>query len=67
MAPVLFGFGITFSILIPVISYFMLLLFGLAYYIDKYNLIFVYPIDFDSQITNRETLVRFSILTIIFY
>jgi hypothetical protein len=32
---------------------------------DKYNLIYVYPIEFDSQITNRETLVRFSILGIL--
>lgn len=67
MAVTLFGFGLTFSLLIPLLCPIMLILTLVVYYIDKYNLIFVYPIEFDSQLTNRETLVRFSILSIIFF
>ena len=63
----MFGFGLTFSLLIPLLCPIMLILTLVVYYIDKYNLIFVYPIEFDSQLTNRETLVRFSILSIIFF
>lgn len=45
----------------------MLVLFIIAYYLDKYNLIFVYPIEFDSQVTNREALAKFSILGVIYF
>lgn len=48
MAVTLFGFGLTFSLLIPLLSPIMLMLSLVVYYIDKYNLIFVYPIEFDS-------------------
>jgi hypothetical protein len=48
MAVTLFGFGLTFSLLIPLLSPIMLVLALIVYYIDKYNLIFVYPIEFDS-------------------
>jgi hypothetical protein len=64
---VLFGLGLTFSLLIPLLAPIMLLIFVVAYYLDKYNLIFVYPIEFDSQINNRETLVRYSLLGVIIF
>lgn len=45
----------------------MVLIFVLLYFLDKYNLSFVYPIEFDSQITNRETLVKYSLFGIIVF
>jgi len=47
-AVTLFGFGLILSLLMPLLAPVMLLLFIVAYYFDKYNLIFVYPIEFDS-------------------
>jgi hypothetical protein len=64
---VLFSFGLAFSVLTPLLTPIMLLLFIIAYYLDKYNLIFVYPIEFDSQVTNREALAKFSILGVIYF
>jgi hypothetical protein len=49
----------------PLLSPVMLALFVTVYQLDKYNLIFVYPIEFDSQVINRETLVKYSILAVI--
>jgi Calcium-dependent channel, 7TM region, putative phosphate len=66
-AVVLFSFGLAFSVLTPLLTPVMFVLFLLAYYLDKYNLIFVYPIEFDSQVTNREALVKFSVLGIIYF
>lgn len=62
---VLFSFGLLISALVPLIAPCMLLLFTFIYAVDKYNLIFVYPIEFDSQITNRETLVKSSVLAVL--
>jgi hypothetical protein len=44
-------------LLIPASSLLAVMLFTIGYYVDKYNLFFVYPIDFDSQYINRATLV----------
>jgi hypothetical protein len=64
---VLWCLGITYSLLIPIITPIMTLIFVLMYFLDKYNLSFVYPIEFDSQITNRETLVKYSLFGIIVF
>lgn len=43
----------------------MVLIFLLIHFLDKYNISFVYPVEFDSQMTNRETLVKYSLVGII--
>lgn len=43
----------------------MVLIFLFLHVLDKYNISFVYPIEFDSQMTNRETLVKYSLVGII--
>jgi len=43
----------------------IMLIFLFLHFIDKYNLSFVYPIEFDSQITNRETLVKYSLVGVV--
>lgn len=42
-------------------------LFWLAYGIDKYNLFYVYPIEFESQLMNRKTLVVCSFIAILLF
>lgn len=61
----LFAYGLVLSLVMPLLSPVMLALFVMVYLLDKYNLIFVYPIEFDSQIINRETLVKYSILAVV--
>lgn len=64
-AVVLWCFGIIYSLLVPIIAPIMMLIFLILHFLDKYNLSFVYPIEFDSQITNRETLVKYSLFGIV--
>ena len=49
----IFCLGLVFSLVDPMICGVVLAIFILAYSFDKFNLIFVYPLGFDSQITNR--------------
>ena len=39
----------------------------MQYYIDKYNMIYVYPIDFESKLTTRKALIVYSIVGIILF
>jgi hypothetical protein len=45
----------------------MVFIFLFLHFLDKYNISFVYPIEFDSQMTNRETLVKYSLVGVIFF
>ena len=47
-AMVIFCMGLVFSGVIPLISLFLMLYFFFRYYIDKYNLIFVYNKEFEG-------------------
>ena len=40
--------GLFFSIFVTLMTPLVLCIFGLAYIFDKYNLLYVYPLDFDS-------------------
>ena len=55
------------SIIIPLMTFLALLLFWIAYYIDKYNMFFVYPLDFESCSVNRRALVVNTLGAIIFF
>jgi len=48
LAVTLFGLGLVFSLVVPLVCFVMSFIFFLGYLIDKFNLIFVYPLDFDS-------------------
>jgi hypothetical protein len=67
LAVVIFCLGLTYSLLIPIISPIMVFIFLFLHFLDKYNISFVYPIEFDSQMTNRETLVKYSLVGVIFF
>lgn len=55
------------SIIVPLTTFLALLLFWIAYNIDKYNMFFVYPLDFESCSVNRRTLVIYTLEGIIFF
>ena len=78
IAVTLFTFCLFFSIIIPHLMPLATLLFFLAvrnhsfikdlqYCLDKYNLIYVYPLDFDSRPTQRKALIIYSIVGIILF
>ena len=46
---VIFSLGIIFSAVMPPISFFLMIFFFFRYYIDKYNLIFVYNREFEGK------------------
>ncbi len=45
---VLFSLGLIFSGALPPVSFFLMIFFFFRYYIDKYNLMFVYNRDFEG-------------------
>lgn len=55
------------SIMVPILCPLATLLFLSNYYRDKYNLIFVYPLDFESSLPNRRQLVTIPLLGIILF
>ena len=67
IAVTMFTFGICWSVIIPVAMPLCAILFWLAYFFDKYNLFYVYPIEFESQLMNRKTLVLCTFMAIIFF
>lgn len=44
----IFTFGLFFSILYPQIPIVMMAIFVMQLYMDKYNLMYIYPLDFES-------------------
>ena len=67
MAVGLFTFGMLFSLIYPHIVVLVLLLFSMQFYIDKYNLMYIYPLDFESQAISRKTLVKNSFYGVIIF
>ena len=67
IATVIFTLGLCCSIIIPVSMPLFAVLFWLAYGIDKFNLFYVYPIEFESQLMNRKTLVVCSFIAILLF
>eukprot|EP00347_Sterkiella_histriomuscorum_P016017 403354814 len=63
----LFIFTLFFSITIPLILPIASLIFFLLYYVDKYNLIYIYPIDFESKGLYRRSLIIYSIMGILLF
>lgn len=62
-----FTFGIFFSLMIPMISPFVIFLIIIQLYIDKYNLLYIYPLEFESQTISRKALVKNSFYAIILF
>lgn len=58
---------LTFSSTIPLILPFGALFFYIKYFIDKYNLLFVYPAEFESHGNLTELVVKFALIGIFFF
>ena len=67
IATVLFTLGLCSSIIIPVSMPLFAILFWLSYGIDKFNLFYVYPNEFESQLLNRKTLVVCTFIAILLF
>jgi len=67
IALTIFTLSLVASVLIPLIVLPVALLFWIAYALDKYNLLFVYPLDFESNMVNRKTLVSQTFASIILF
>ena len=67
LAVTMFTLGLCCSVLIPLAMPFCAIFFYLAYAIDKYNLFFVYPIDFESQMMNRKILIKCTLSAILMF
>ena len=62
-----FTFGLCFCVLYPFISVLVLLFLICQFYIDKYNLMYIYPLEFESQRISRKTLVTNSFYAVILF
>ena len=67
LAAAVFAVGLVFSVAVPLVCPVVALLFGILYTLDKYNLVFVYPLDFDSQIANRKALILHSLAAVLLF
>ena len=63
----IFTFGMFFSLIYPHIAMLVLVMFIIQFYIDKYNLMYIYPLDFESQVLSRKTLVKNSFYAVILF
>lgn len=67
LAVTMFTMGLGCSVLIPLAMPICAILFAVSYAFDKYNLFFVYPIDFESQIMNRKILIKCTLSAILLF
>lgn len=67
LAVTLFTLGLCCSVIIPMAMPLCAIIFYLAYAFDKYNLFFVYPIDFESQMMNRKILIKCTLSAILMF
>mmetsp|Transcript_80331 Transcript_80331/g.111238 ORF Transcript_80331/g.111238 Transcript_80331/m.111238 type:complete len:90 (+) Transcript_80331:2072-2341(+) len=67
VAVCMYTFGLCFSVLYPLLMPLVFLFFFIAYTVDKYNFLYVYPVDFDSISDNRRALVVYSIIAIVIF
>lgn len=64
---VVFAFGLFFSLSVPLITPLIIVLILLQFYIDKYNLLYIYPLEFESQTISRKSLIKNSFFAIILF
>lgn len=67
LAVTMFTLGLCCAVVVPLATPLCAVFFALAYGIDKYNLFFVYPIDFESQMMNRKVLVKSTLCAILMF
>lgn len=60
-------FGLFFSLVFPQISLIQMVFFIYQFFIDKYNLMYLYPLDFESKTISRKILVKNSFFAIVLF
>jgi len=64
---IVFTFGLFFSLMIPLVTPFVMVLIMGQYFIDKYNMLYIYPLEFESQTISRKALIKNSYFAIILF
>lgn len=67
VAVAVFTMGLFFSLSIPMLTPLVLVLMTIQLYVDKYNLMYIYPLEFESQTISRKALVKNSFFAIILF
>ena len=67
IAVVIFTLGLIFTLVYPWMNIILVLILVTQFYIDKYNLMYIYPLEFESQTISRKTLVKNSFFAIILF
>lgn len=67
VAVTVFSLGLFFSISMPVLTPCVLILAVIQLYVDKYNLLYIYPLEFESQTISRKALVKKSCFAIVLF
>lgn len=67
LAITFFTFGLCLSLIYPHITLLVLVLFLYQYHAEKYNLMYRYPLEFESQKISRMTLVKNSFYAVILF
>lgn len=62
-----FYFGIFFSTMLPVLIPFIIFLLTAQFYIDKYNLMYIYPLEFESHTLSRRNMALSSFYAVILF
>lgn len=62
-----FYFGIFFSTMVPILIPFMIFLLVAQFYIDKYNLMYIYPLEFESHTLSRRNMALSSFYAVILF
>ena len=62
-----FNIGLFFSIIYPHLTVLVWIILVFELYIDKYNLMFIYPLEFESQTISRKMLVKSSFYSVILF
>jgi len=63
----MFTFGLVFGITIPNLAVVAILGLVVQYFIDKYNLMYIYPLEFESQAVSRKALIKNSFYAVIIF
>jgi len=67
LAIAFFTFSLFFCLIFPHIAVLALILFTYLYHAEKYNLMYRYPLEFESQKISRKTLVKNSFYAVILF
>jgi hypothetical protein len=62
-----FTFSLVLSIIVPISTVMNSFNFLIAYFLNKYHLLYIYPIDFESKVSNRKYLVTPTIAGLILF